>query len=132
MSSGFLIKGKYTSAYITIDEIESECSAQIQRFVDHPAFTNKVAIMPGTHAGKGAVIGFTMKMGNKIVPNVVGVDIGCGMLSLNVGNIFKNKNLEKFDRRIRSIIPVGSQTHDGVPLNMVRDFPWERLSQQGL
>jgi tRNA-splicing ligase RtcB len=69
--------GKYTTAKVMIDQIEQSCAAQITNFVNHPAFTNPIAIMPDTHAGKGSVIGFTMPMTDKTIPNVVGVDIGC-------------------------------------------------------
>jgi len=71
------MKGKYTTAKIMIDQIEQTCIDQIQGFLDHPAFTNPVAIMSDCHAGKGSVVGFTMLIGEKTVPNVVGVDIGC-------------------------------------------------------
>jgi RNA-splicing ligase RtcB len=73
----FEIKGKYTTAKVMIDNVEESCVSQITHFVNHPAFTNPVAIMPDTHAGKGSVIGFTMKLTDKIIPNVIGVDIGC-------------------------------------------------------
>ena len=46
--------------------------------VNHPAFTNPIRIMPDCHAGKGSVIGFTIEMTEKVIPNVIGVDIGCG------------------------------------------------------
>lgn len=54
------LPGKYTTAYIMTDDIEGECVSQIYGFINHPAFTNHVAIMPDTHAGKGSVIGFTV------------------------------------------------------------------------
>lgn len=67
------IPGKYTTAKIMIDEIESTCMAQIIKMVNHPAFTKPVVIQPDTHAGKGSVIGFTMPITDKIIPDVVGV-----------------------------------------------------------
>jgi RNA-splicing ligase RtcB len=75
-----IIEGKYTNAEVMIDDIEDECISQIMTFCNHPAFTNPVAIMPDTHVGKGSVIGFTMPVNmEKIIPNVIGVDIGCGI-----------------------------------------------------
>ena len=71
------LPGKYTTAKIMIDNIEQTCMSQIIQFINHPAFTNPVAIMPDTHFGKGSVIGFTMPLGEKVIPNVIGVDIGC-------------------------------------------------------
>lgn len=79
------VKGKYTTARIMTDEVEQSCMAQIHTFINHSAFTKPVAIMPDTHAGKGSVIGFTMPLTERVIPNVVGVYIGCGMLSVNMG-----------------------------------------------
>ena len=73
----FEIQGKYTSAKIMIDEIEPLCLSQIYNMINNPVFTNPVVIMPDTHAGKGSVIGFTMLVSDKVIPNVVGVDLGC-------------------------------------------------------
>jgi len=69
--------GKYTKAKIMIDQVDENCMSQIIQMINHEAFTNPVSIMPDCHSGKGSVIGFTMEVGNKLVPNVVGVDIGC-------------------------------------------------------
>jgi len=57
-----------------IDVIDPTCAAQIIQFINHPAFTNPVVIMPDTHAGEGSVIGFTMPMTDRIIPNTVGVN----------------------------------------------------------
>jgi RNA-splicing ligase RtcB len=73
----FEMRGKYTTAKVMIDPVEQACIGQIQGFLSHPVFTNPVAIMPDCHAGKGSVVGFTMPMGTKIIPNIIGVDIGC-------------------------------------------------------
>jgi RNA-splicing ligase RtcB len=65
--------------------------------------------MPDTHAGKGAVIGFTMEMGNRVIPNVIGVDIGCGMLSANMGkNLLSGVRKDQLDRAMRKVVPVGT------------------------
>jgi tRNA-splicing ligase RtcB (3'-phosphate/5'-hydroxy nucleic acid ligase) len=69
--------GKYTNAKVMIDEVEESCVAQITKFINNPAFTAPVAIMPDCHAGKGSVVGFTMPMTDKVIPNTIGVDIGC-------------------------------------------------------
>ena len=61
--------------------------------------------MPDVHAGKGCVIGFTADLGNKVIPNIVGVDIGCGMLCVELGNI--ELDLEKLDDIINKYIPAG-------------------------
>lgn len=127
------IKGKYTTAKIMIDDVEQECINQINRMVNNPAFTEPIAIMPDTHAGKGSVIGFTMPLTNKIIPNVVGVDIGCGMLSFNVGDaITENKDkLLKLDDKIRLVVPFGNNIHQrsAVPSHYFeKNYPWEEAN----
>src|SRR4030042_1286063 len=106
----FTISGKYTTATIMIDDVEATCISQINQFVNHPSFTNPVAVMPDTHAGKGSVIGFTMEMTDKVIPNVIGVDIGCGVKSINIGKDLKI-SLEEIDQKIRGVIPFGTNTH---------------------
>jgi len=67
----FEIKGKYGTATIHIDDVDETTISQIYKFVNHPYFTEQMHIMPDTHAGKGAVIGFTMPLpGLKIIPNI--------------------------------------------------------------
>jgi RNA-splicing ligase RtcB len=61
--------------------------------------------MPDVHAGKGCVIGFTANLGDKVIPNIVGVDIGCGMLCVELGKI--DIDLEKFDKIVNDYIPAG-------------------------
>src|SRR5574344_319748 len=127
------IKGKYTSAIVTIDDVEQQCVDQIYRMTNNPTFTEKIIIMPDTHAGKGSVIGFTMSLTDKIIPNVVGVDIGCGMLSFNVGDsITENKDkLLKIDEKIRSVIPFGNQIQQrsSVPSHYFeKNYPWDEAN----
>jgi RNA-splicing ligase RtcB len=105
------IQGKLTTAKIMIDELDEATYKQIYEFVSHPAFSNPIAIMPDTHAGKGCVIGFTMKMTDKIVPNVIGVDIGCGMLACNIGKILPD-TLQNIDNKIRNVVPLGFSVHN--------------------
>lgn len=125
----FTISGKYTNAFVMIDEVEESCVSQIHHFVNHLAFTKPVVIMPDTHAGKGCVIGFTMEMTDKIIPNVVGVDIGCGMLCFNIGNDL-NISLEEMDRKIRDAIPFGTDVHNNAVIHMKNDFPWHDVNVQ--
>lgn len=106
----FEIKGKYTTAKVMIDEVEESCIAQIIQMVNHPAFTNPIAIMPDTHSGKGSVIGFTMPLGDKLIPNIIGVDIGCGMLSFPIGKTLPF-SFEEMDKKIRKIVPFGMNVH---------------------
>ena len=71
---------------IYTDNIDELAQRQIARLLEQPAFANaKVRIMPDVHAGKGCVIGFTADLGDKVIPNIVGVDIGCGMYTVALG-----------------------------------------------
>jgi len=105
-------KGKYGTAKVMINDIDQATVSQIYEFLNHEAFTNPVAIMPDCHKGNGAVIGFTMIMTDKIIPNVVGVDINCGMLSFKVEkNILSALSRSDIDEKIRNAIPFGTNIH---------------------
>lgn len=106
----FTIKGKYTEATIMIDVLEDTCIAQITKMCNNEVFINPIVIMPDAHTGSGSCVGFTMVMSDKIIPNVVSVDIGCGMLSMNVGKI--DFDHEAVDKKIREIVPFGMNWHD--------------------
>ncbi|MBR4435124.1 MAG: RtcB family protein [Clostridia bacterium] len=74
------IPGTYTTAIIYTDELEPSAEGQIRALCDQPfAAGSKIRIMPDVHTGKGCTIGMTITVGEYIVPNIVGVDIGCGM-----------------------------------------------------
>lgn len=82
----FEIKGKVNTAICFAKTIENEAIEQIRRMCDYSITEgSKIRIMPDVHSGKGCTIGTTMTITNKIVPNIVGVDIGCGMLTINLG-----------------------------------------------
>lgn len=93
---------------IFTENIEYEARDQINLLLEQEPFKNcKVRIMPDVHAGKGCVIGFTADLGDKIIPNIVGVDIGCGMLCVSLGKI--DINLEEIDNIIKEKIPAGRE-----------------------
>jgi Uncharacterized conserved protein len=119
----FEITGKYTTAKVMIDELEESCVGQITQFVNHPAFTNPIAIMCDAHFGKSSCIGFTMPMGDKIIPAVIGVDIGCGVRCINLGKNLP-MSLELLDHNIRQRVPFGMDIHDKAIINMDDSFPW--------
>lgn len=122
--------GKYTNAKVMIDEIENSCAGQIVEFINNDAFTNPVAIMPDTHAGKGAVIGFTMEMGDKVIPNVIGVDIGCGMLSANIGkNLLAGIRKDQLDRAMRKAVPVGTNRRKNISDELDMNLFYSRVNQ---
>lgn len=105
------------------DNIEPEALNQIYTLVKQPAFKDcKVRIMPDVHAGAGCVIGFTADLGDKVIPNIVGVDIGCGMLTIELGKI--DIDFQFLDNIIRNKIPSGRNTHDS---RMVRFDDLQKL-----
>ena len=81
---------------IFTDNIEEEAKEQIDILLEQEAFKDcKIRIMPDVHAGKGCTIGTTMTITDKVVPNMVGVDIGCGMYTVALGKV--DIDFEKFD-----------------------------------
>ena len=102
---------------IFTDNIEEEAVKQIDLLLEQEPFKYcKVRIMPDVHAGKGCVIGFTADLGDKVIPNIVGVDIGCGMLCVELGNI--DLDLKKIDEVINKYIPAGRNIRE----QKLRDF----------
>lgn len=96
---------------IFTDDIEQKALEQVETLCRQPAFADcKVRIMPDVHAGAGCVIGFTADLGKKVIPNVVGVDIGCGMLTVALGKI--DIDFNELDRVIRQFIPCGMNVHE--------------------
>ena len=96
---------------IFTENIEPAALNQIYELVKQPAFSDcKVRIMPDVHAGTGCVIGFTADLGEKVIPNIVGVDIGCGMLTAKLGKI--DIDYAELDRVIRDYIPYGRNVRD--------------------
>ena len=104
-----LIKGQFNEAKVFTSELEETARAQIQNLVNQSFVKgSKIRVMPDVHAGAGSTIGTTMTIKDKVVPNLVGVDIGCGMLTCELTGITKeNLNLQKLDNLIRFRIPSG-------------------------
>lgn len=96
---------------IFTDNIESAALDQIYTLLKQPAFEEcKVRIMPDVHAGSGCVIGFTANLGDKVIPNIVGVDIGCGMLCVKLRE--RKIDFSKLDEVIREHVPSGRSVTD--------------------
>lgn len=92
---------------IFTDNIEEQALVQIKELLSIDVFADKkIRIMPDVHAGAGCVIGFTGNLGDKVIPNIVGVDIGCGMRVLNLGKIGEI-DFHAFNEHIRTNIPSG-------------------------
>ena len=105
------IKGKMNTAICYAKVIEAEAVEQIQRMCDYE-FTkgSKIRIMPDVHAGKGCTIGTTMTVHDKVVPNIVGVDIGCGMYTIDLGTI--DIDFAKLDEAAH-FVPSGMDVWEG-------------------
>lgn len=104
------------------DNIDEKAVLQIDLLLEQDAFKNsKIRIMPDVHAGKGCVIGFTGDLGNKVIPNIVGVDIGCGMFCANLGKV--EIDFEKLDKFINDNIPSGMNVNE----TKIADFDLAQL-----
>ena len=105
------IKGKVNTAVCFAKVIEDEAIEQIRRMCDYE-FTagSRIRIMPDVHAGKGCTIGTTMTITDKAVPNVVGVDIGCGMYTVDIGR--EPVDMERMDAAAH-FIPSGKSVWEG-------------------
>lgn len=101
-----IVKGKYNKAKIFTDVIEDGAVRQVRAMCETKAFKgSKIRIMPDVHEGAGCTIGTTMTIKDKVVPNMVGVDIGCGMELAAIRE--REIDFEKLDRLIREKIPSG-------------------------
>ena len=132
------IQGKYNTARCFTDNLEEAAARQIQSVCDQPAFAGcKLRIMPDVHAGMGCTIGTTMTIRDKIVPGMVGVDIGCGMETVKLAE--KEIDFAALDALIRAKIPSGRdvrQLHHPlnyeIDLNELRCSPYVNLARARL
>jgi RNA-splicing ligase RtcB len=107
-----VINGTYNNAKIFTDIVDDSCEEQIKGLLDLEVFKDaQVRIMPDCHAGASCVIGFTANLGDKVIPNIVGVDIGCGMLTTELGKV--EIDLDKLDDVIRKKVPYGRDVNEG-------------------
>ncbi len=80
-----LIEGKYADAKVFASVLEDKAAEQIRTLCDQPFVQgSRIRVMPDVHAGAGCTIGTTMTITDKVVPNLVGVDIGCGMETVRI------------------------------------------------
>lgn len=110
----FELNGKYNTAKVFTDVIEQDAISQIINMCSQKAFEgSQVRIMPDVHAGKGCTIGTTMTITDKVIPNLVGVDIGCGMEVVCLGKIeLTDKHFAQLDKTIREYVPSGFNIRD--------------------
>lgn len=125
-----LVEGKYNTAKVFTDVVEEKSLQQIKTLCDQE-FTSgaKIRLMPDVHAGAGCTIGTTMTIKDKIVPNLVGVDIGCGMETLMIhkdSEAAVNFDPAKLDKVIRKNIPSGFDIRK-FQHNFVEEVEWDKI-----
>lgn len=107
----FELQGKYGTAKVFTDDVDQKAIAQVVDLLNQPyAAGSKIRMMPDIHAGAGCTIGTTMTITDKVCPNLVGVDIGCGMY---VAKVRGSVDPERLDATIRRSIPAGFVIHSG-------------------
>lgn len=107
------ISGRYAQATVYATLLEDAAREQIATLLDAPFVDGEdIRIMPDAHAGAGCVIGYTQTLRRgKVCPNLVGVDISCGMLAVRLGKL--EVNLSRFDSIVDGTIPAGHEVHEG-------------------
>lgn len=119
------IKGIYAKAKIFTDDVEDYALAQVKMICDNEtADGSTIRMMPDIHPGKIAPIGLSMTVTDKVIPQLLGVDIGCGMTCVKLNK--SNAEFQKLDRVIRENVPSGFVIRKE-PHHMVREFSYERL-----
>ena len=105
------LRGKYAEAKVFTDVVDQASVSQVISLLNQPfAAESRIRMMPDIHAGMGCTIGTTMTIGDKICPNLVGVDIGCGMETVRIRE--SRMELQKLDKLIRQEIPSGFAIRD--------------------
>lgn len=123
-----VISGTTGTARVYTDNIEETAIRQILQLVIHPVARNSnIAVMPDVHAGAGCVIGLTMEIKDKVVPNMVGVDIGCGLYTYSLGLQYGELDLKLFDEWVHELIPAGFDIHTSPILPEWQEMMLEQL-----
>ena len=119
------LNGKYAQAYIMCDEnmdnagVDKIALSQVMMICDNEVSKDsKIRVMPDIHPGKIGPIGLTMTVGERILPGLVGLDIGCGMLAVKLGKI--RNDFKKLDTVIRDNIPVGFGLRKDIHINAAK------------
>ena len=119
----FELEGKYGTAKVFADRVEQTAMEQIQNLLNTPlAEDSQICIMPDCHAGAGCTIGLTMTIADKICPNLVGVDIGCGVIAARIQGVDRI-DFETLDNVIRKYVPSGFSIHEEASYAELQDQP---------
>lgn len=118
----FELRGKYNTCKVYTDNCDNETISQITELLNQESILgSQIRIMPDTHAGKGCVIGTTMTLKDKVIPNLVGVDVGCGMYAIKLEET--EIDCEKLDKVIRQYVPSGFAIHKrAIATSNIRDM----------
>lgn len=110
------VHGNYADAVIFTDLVEESALEQVKTLCNQPFVKGRqIRLMPDIHAGAGCTIGFTADLGDMVIPNIVGVDIGCGMLTVEIGSV--EPDYAQLDEIVRQNIPSGMDVHDTPVVN---------------
>ncbi|OAN15840.1 RNA-splicing ligase RtcB [Exiguobacterium undae] len=122
------IRGKYGEAKIFTHNVDDMTIEQVTGMLnENIAVDGNVRIMPDCHAGKGSVIGTTMRIHDKVVPNLVGVDIGCGMLCTQINREgTAGVDYEKLDATIQALVPSGMSVRNQ-PHRLSEQIPFDQV-----
>ena len=124
------VSGKFNSAKVFTDVVDEKSLGQIKTLCDQQFTTeSRIRLMPDVHAGAGCTIGTTMTISDKIVPNLVGVDIGCGMETLCIcadSDVSQSFSGEKMDKIIKKNIPSGFKIRK-FPHALVSEVEWDSV-----
>ncbi|MBQ8001922.1 MAG: RtcB family protein [Clostridia bacterium] len=119
------VEGLFNNALCYTDKLEDSAAEQIKMFCDREKFKDcLIRIMPDVHSGKGCTIGTTMTIKDKVVPNMVGVDIGCGMETVLISQ--KEIDFDKLDKIIRRNVPSGFNVR-GIPHRYNEEIQLDKL-----
>ncbi|MBR1701768.1 MAG: RtcB family protein [Lachnospiraceae bacterium] len=120
-----IIKGKYAEAKVFANDLEQYARAQLQMICDNAVSEgSRIRVMPDVHPGKVGTIGLTMTVGKRVIPNLLGIDIGCGVSCMRVSA--RHVEFEKLDRVVRECVPAGFVLRQK-PHRMAAGFAFEKL-----
>ena len=102
--------GENAYIYLPKSKIDEETIHLVKKMTNSPVFEN-IRIMPDCHSSSYCCVGMTSKIEDKVIPQIVGGDIGCGISCLNLNTIVKEKHYGKIDNTIKALIPMGEKNH---------------------
>ncbi|WP_192797405.1 RtcB family protein [Psychrobacillus glaciei] len=122
------IKGTYNNALVYTDTIEETAKVQVEQICSLPFLKDtKIRMMPDLHAGKGCTVGTTMTITDKVVPNFVGVDLGCGMICAKLDVLKEGIHFEKLDKTIKKNVPSGTRIRNKEHRNSI-EIPFAEVA----